>query len=373
MIPSHWVDSLTELEQRLMEMTQDVRIHSAMLLMAEQGHPSAEALNPILQSFSKPLVGGVFPEVIFQGHRKTTGMVILPLDFALHTAVIDLSLSENEMLEHLIAVMPPLTAPYNHLMLFVDAFAGAKGLFVDVLFNYFGNAVTVLGGGAGSLSFNQMPCVLTNQGLFDNAAVLGLGAIKANIGVAHGWTSISKPMKVTQAEGSKVISIDWQPAFEVYRQIVEPHAGCLFNDTNFFEIAKSYPLGMLKLDEEHVVRDPIKTDGTALYIVDVVEQGQFINIMHGDEVSLVGAALKARQKVDGQQQSESTEKRSFFCIDCISRVLFMQDNFSKELAILKGHTTVNGALTIGEIANNGDSFLEIFNKTVVLAKWEPTI
>ena len=56
-----------------------------------------------------------------------------------------------------------------------------------------------------------------------------------------------------------------------------------------------------------------------------------------------------------------------FFIDCISRVLFMEDNFKKELEAVSDGVFTFGALTIGEIASMGDAYLEFYNKTAVVA------
>ncbi|HIE56438.1 MAG TPA: histidine kinase, partial [Chromatiaceae bacterium] len=54
-------------------------------------------------------------------------------------------------------------------------------------------------------------------------------------------------------------------------------------------------------------------------------------------------------------------------MDCISRALFLGDHFQRELdAFSQPGLPMLGALTIGEIANHGDDYLEFYNKTAVV-------
>jgi len=67
--------------------------------------------------------------------------------------------------------------------------------------------------------------------------------------------------------------------------------------------------------------------------------------------------------------SPATPYAGTLVFDCISRALFLQDHFAQELAaVAQGQSPLFGALTIGEIANSGRSYLEFFNKTTVVAR-----
>ncbi|MEI6753767.1 MAG: hypothetical protein WCK78_11445 [Paludibacter sp.] len=48
-------------------------------------------------------------------------------------------------------------------------------------------------------------------------------------------------------------------------------------------------------------------------------------------------------------------------------------SYNKELQVIGENQAVNGIVTFGEIANVGDSFLEIYNKTVIVAGWKQQI
>ncbi|MEM6299570.1 MAG: FIST C-terminal domain-containing protein [Bacteroidota bacterium] len=158
--------------------------------------------------------------------------------------------------------------------------------------------------------------------------------------------------------------MDHRPAFEVYKEVVEKHGGQQFSDDNFFDIAKAYPFGISKVDAERVVRDPLMVQENSLVCVGEVPQGAYVDILNGNQDTLIGAARKAKEF--SESNMEDPTKMRFF-IDCISRVLFLEENFSEELkAVSSPDIQTIGACTLGEIANNQDAYLEFYNKTAVV-------
>lgn len=64
-----------------------------------------------------------------------------------------------------------------------------------------------------------------------------------------------------------------------------------------------------------------------------------------------------------QEEANRTE----LLIDCISRALFLEDEFDREIeAVYQENVPLIGALSMGEIANNGKDYLELYNKTCVV-------
>jgi len=252
------------------------------------------------------------------------------------------------------------------MLVLVDGFSRRISALIDALFDTFGLAINYLGGGGGSLSLAQKPCVITPNGLKRDAALLAYLDRASGVGVAHGWGAISTAFRVTEANSNLVISLDWRPAFEVYREIVEAHSKRRFSDDNFFAIAKSYPLGIAKLGNEVVVRDPIMADGDKLVCVGEVPVGTFVQILHGDRETLMAAAVHARQSA---QNSFGARKPSLeLFVDCISRVLFLEGDFDLEMKAARiPDLPMVGVLSIGEIANSGQDYLEFYNKTAVVA------
>jgi hypothetical protein len=361
-------NDVESLESHLIEFDINKSCKSLLFLMAYEERYSEEILIHLLQKCAKSIIGGVFPELIFNGERKKSGVLLMPLTFELNRQLFDLSETSEDFLRQLELHQKDSLDSSSTLFVFIDALSTNKESFIESLFNFFGINPTYIGGGAGSLKFEPFSCIITNNGLYSNAAVIGLGKKKIALGVAHGWQSISKPLKVTKADRNRLLSINWKPAFEVYKEIVEAHSGMKFTRDNFFSIAKSYPLGISKIDAEMVVRDPFTVVDNALHLVDNVLQGEYVEILHGNLDSLLAGALKARE-IAFSKIENYMDKKSIFCIDCISRVLYMENDFNKELETIGNDVDVSGILTIGEIANSEESFLEIYNKTIVIGLW----
>ena len=92
-----------------------------------------------------------------------------------------------------------------------------------------------------------------------------------------------------------------------------------------------------------------------------------MDILHADPAALIRAAGGALELARTNFPSSAVPGMGLL-MDCISRVLFLDDAFSDELkeVMVPGLEFV-GACSIGEIANNGNDFLEFYNKTTVVA------
>lgn len=358
-------NNLNELTKAFADCEKHPEIKSLMLLMADTNHYISSELEPLLKTSSKKIIGGIFPEIIYNGERKTEGLIIIPSPKNLKNAVFSLDQTDEEITEILLEQFGEMSEISGTLMVYVDGLGSNKNDFLESIFNFFGGNVHYLGAGTGSLKFHSFPNVICNNGLFENSGIIGLYPEKVDIGVAHGWQPISEPLKLTKVDGKKIISINWEPAFKIYKRVVEEHSGLKFKKGDFLNLGKSYPIGVAVIDSEMLIRDPYAIEDNSILLLDSIEEGAYVNIMHGNMELLLGGAEKAREKAFAVKN----DRNNIFCVDCISRVLYMNEDFGKELSIIQKDGVVNGVLSLGEIANIGDSFLECYNKTVVIAKW----
>jgi len=340
---------------------------SILILSCDQNSYDVDELNKILFQCRVPIMGGIFPQIIYKNHNYSVGTLIISFDETLDISVIN-NLSKNSLDtldEMVVEKIGVLDKEIKSMFVFVDGLSKNINDIILTLFNNFGLSINYIGGGAGSLSFKQKPCLFTNSGLVEDAIVLATSMRESAIGVKHGWDAVSEAYKVTESEANRVIELDYKPAFEVYKEVVEELSNEKITEKNFFNIAKSYPLGINKLSSEIVVRDPIKTEDGSLICVGDVATNSFVSILNGSKESLIDAALAAKKDAKLEQ------KHFTLFIDCISRVLFMGDAFHEELdAIYDEEVYFIGALTLGEIANNKKHYLEFYNKTAVVANIE---
>lgn len=164
--------------------------------------------------------------------------------------------------------------------------------------------------------------------------------------------------------------INFKDAFGVYKEAVERDSAQIFNEHNFYDLAKGYPLGIIRYNKDFIVRNPIRTDGKSLSLVGNIDQNSIIAILRGKNEKLIFAAKKAAILSNNHAPKNL---HSVLLIDCISRFLFLEKDFSLELEAIASayppHTILWGMLTLGEIANANQEGIEFYNKTCVVGSF----
>ncbi|MEM6261818.1 MAG: FIST C-terminal domain-containing protein [Bacteroidota bacterium] len=337
-----------------------------LVLMGEEEAPSLEALTAALDQSQLTYMGGIFPGIIYDTQQYTKGCLIYW--FPGVKAV------------HLIPGTPDSQRTFSGLQGQEDRYGPTAFMLTDGLspnisgmlsyvFNCLGHTVNYLGGGAGSLSLQPAPCLFSHHGVFQDATLLAFLPWQAKLGVRHGWQKVTGPFVATRTNGNLIEELNWQPAYNVYKEVVEQDSGRELTHEGFFPIAKGYPFGIYKEGSEDVVRDPISaTPEGGLMCVGMVPENSVLNILKGAPESLVASARQAA--TDSYLHADKGSKN--LIVDCISRVLFLEEDFHRELEAVKEALegqTPSGILSLGEISSNGEGFLEFFNKTIVSATY----
>ena len=376
LIEYHPSTSIEHLSEALTAMSVRPEVKSLYLLGCDENQWTSEAIDPVLQAQVLPLMGGIFPRVIHQQSDYTTGYVLVGLYTELNPVLVE-GLSDSGCdYEAVLDEAIDEEQEFSTMLVIVDGLSSRISAFVDSLFAIFGSEINYIGGGAGSLSFQSKPCVLTNRGAMQDAAVLGLLKESVPIQVGHGWRPYHTGHLITEVEKNVVKEIDYKNALEVYADIIAPHLkdGEGLNKDNFFTNAQSFPLGIKRADSDYIVRDPIAIDDEgALICVGELTKGDRIDILTAQPEDLIASAGTIAQ-ASADEISQDKQVRGVMLIDCISRALFLQETFQQELAAARApfgdDSQLFGALVLGEIANSGAGYLEFYNKTSVITHFQ---
>ena len=334
---------------------------SVQLLGAVGNDWRPDDLDPQIAGLSIPVFGGLFPRVIFDGQTFDAGAVLIGHDSRTSVAVVDIS-----------GERPPAhdsaqcLEGFDTIVAYLDSTCPSEPL-MRALFDARGTRATWCGGGAGALDFVRRPVVITPGGLRAGVAVLaGLDAT-TTLGVSHGWKPFGNPLLVTESRGNDVLTLDWRPAFEVYREAVEQKSSKRFDESDFFDLASRYPLMIERFGAEGVVRDPLSTlDGGAIRCAGDIPQHSTVRVATGTFEDMISAASRAKEQATAA--ANPRDPGVALTIDCISRALLLGDRLPDELQALQVHDAPQaGALTIGEVVSSPDHFLQMHNKTTVLA------
>lgn len=360
----HTVDRETEALSKLLDQAVREGAQSLLILACDNNDLQAESVDPLLKACPLPVFGGIFPELLHNRSHFAQGYLVCAFDVPLQVQWLqDLELDEAAV-ERCVSELKRLDAQQGLLCL-VDGLSSRIDHFLNALYSCLGPSVPVLGGGAGSLSFQKRPCIFTNEGLKSDCAQLVKMPDRLDVRVRHGWEKLAGPFLVTESEGNTVHSLNFQPALQVYREAVAPYTELDFEQHDFFSIAKTFPFGMERLDDEVLVRDPIVADEQSLVCVGEVPVNTLIYVLRGNPQTLIRAA---GELLNDEIKEAYSAQALFF--DCISRCLFLGTEFAEELDAVHSRLPESGlmvgALTLGEIANTGGGLIQFHNKTAVM-------
>ncbi|MEO7755063.1 MAG: FIST C-terminal domain-containing protein, partial [Dokdonella sp.] len=127
------------------------------------------------------------------------------------------------------------------------------------------------------------------------------------------------------------------------------------------------------VDGDFLVRDPIKQSGDALVCVGELPQNATVYLLKGEAGALIASAGESARAAcaESRGRGHPIDATVAMVFDCISRVLFLGEAFSDELATIESELAncadIFGALTLGEIASSRAGVIELMNKSTVVA------
>lgn len=257
---------------------------------------------------------------------------------------------------------------YCAALILTDALAGHADELIEELTLTTGGSHQFFGGGAGDdASFRRTQVFAGKEIASDAAIALEIVSEKPiGIGVRHGWTPATKPMRVTESKGAVLVSLNASPIMDVFREHAhETNQTLDENDPVPFFLHNI--LGM-ETGDGYKLRVPlaINPDGSVLCAAEI-PQGATVCLMSTDSASAREAAANATRAAVQQLHGHPPGVALFF--DCVATRLRMGKEFGNELEALKevlGPTQFAGCNTYGQVARTTGQFNGFHNCTAVV-------
>lgn len=254
---------------------------------------------------------------------------------------------------------------YRAALVLTDALAGHADGFVEQLTILTAGKYQLFGGGAGDdAKFTRTHIFIGTEAIPDAAVALEILSNKPiGVGVQHMWGPGTAPMRVTEADGMRLISVNSSPAVEMFRAHAES-TGQKFNTEDPMPFFLHNVIG-ISTPGGYRLRVPlaVNEDGSVQCAADV-PVGSTIHVMCPKGGSALAATNRALAQLDGHEPGVAL----FF--DCVATRLRMGKDFGYELESVRaalGEVPYAGCNTYGQIARGEGQFSGFHNCTAVVA------
>jgi len=246
----------------------------------------------------------------------------------------------------------------NLFVMLLDGLAENGAAAVRGAQEVFGKNFPIIGGSAGD-DFLFKKTYQYFNGEVQTGAVVGIGLsgdFSFGLGVRHGWEPVGLPMRVTKAQGAKLIEVNNRPALKVYEDCFGKKAEDLIRQP-IARMAYTYPLGMkVEGSPEFLLRDALYANKKGeLICAAEIPQGAEIRLMIGDADKAIEAAEEAAK--NALAQLKGALPKAIFIFDCIARYKLLGQRIGEEIdairQVLGKKVPLIGFYTYGEQAPLG--------------------
>jgi hypothetical protein len=302
----------------------------------------------------------------------TGGALLLPLPEGSRSCVVE-GLSGRANPDSALAEAAGMVEHHNGgsgdtLFLIFDCMVPNIGTLLDGLDLSLADKVHYAGVNAGSETFQPIDCLFDGERFVGDSVLALLLPGQPGAMLAHDYHAPTEVITATAASGNRVTTIDWKPAFEVYQRLIQSMYGVQVTPENFYEHAAHFPLGILRLDGEVVVRIPVALgeDGEVTCVGEIPENS-VLTLLRAVET---GAPDTVRQLARYAAENPSPLLQIWYCA---GRRMHLGDGARRELVALHDQlngTPMAGALSLGEIGSEKKGGYPLFhNATLVCMPW----
>jgi hypothetical protein len=261
-----------------------------------------------------------------------------------------------------------LSLPYHSALVLTDALAGHTDQMVEELTVLTAGNYRFFGGGAGDDARFETTHVFGGRQVSSDAVVaLEIRSARpVGVGVAHGWEPAGPGQRVTEAHGSRLVSLNGAPAIHAFQEHAE-QTGQRLNLEDPMPFFLHNVLG-IRSGDGYRLRVPLAVqDDGAILCAAAVPEGAVVHLMKTSGASAVQAARQATQAA--LQALAGARPAGGFVFDCVATRLRLGREFEDELqacARLLAPTGFVGCNTYGQIARAEGQFGGFHNCTAVV-------
>ena len=348
----------------------------AFALVPEARQDLIAALQHDFTQMGTRLIGAVFPALIQRDHFVTDGLWLLRLPSGSATSLIG-ELDGNPVTSAqkvAAAARPALKVGESTLFLVFDAMVNNISSILDELYLELGDSVRYLGVNAGSETFQSMACLFDARHRLGNSVLAILVPQDLKYALAHGYQAPEKTLPATTSSGNRIASIDWQPAFDVYRDQIKQHYGVDLNKDNFYQNGVHFPLGISLANGKNLVRIPVGLeDGGAVYCVGEVPEYALLTLLRGPEPGSLDTVRQITQQLSLPKVADASG--ALMCFYCAGRRMHLGEAADREIASLAREVglPLAGALSLGEIGSLvGEAYPHFHNGVITCVSGRAT-
>jgi hypothetical protein len=335
-----------------------------------------QGLLPGLATIGIPVFGGIFPGLIYDGLSQEEGTLLVFFEGAGAPVMISDLGRPHGAWDRGADAPAEILADRPSALVLIDGHAPHIGNFLEGLYRTVGRRMCYVGGGAGTYERDDVECLFVGSEVRARSAVVVPLANRWSLGARHGWRVLHEPLLASRTRGNLIEELNWQPAYAVYRELVEAETGRPFDVQHFAEVARWFPFGLYRKDAESVVRNPlgVTAEGALICQAEVPEHAT-LSLLYGTPSALLAAAREATVEALASARTDDRNGAmpGAFVIDCIFRKQFLRSTFAVELEAITETAAAAGAvrkpaglLTTGEIASNQLGALDFYNWTAVV-------
>lgn len=338
--------------------------NSILILSSSNNNHNLRIINEKLVSSSASIFGGVFPKIIYKNKLYNQGVIFVGFKQVIKTSIIQniSNLTKEELFLKCEEIYDNIDEVFDTNFIFIDGTVNKTSDLVLSVFENFGLYSNYIGSGCGNFPFDNKESIFTNKGCLKNSFILASSHLQSVSEVASGWSAISEPMKITYVKNNVILELDYENAYDKYMDILKKSLNIEDAVSDILETSMLYPLGVCKISGDEIAKTIIEVSPNGLKLAESIDSNKFINVLNSNVENLIINSKESAKKL------AYYEGNFTFLIDCLSRHLIMKDDFQKELDAIYNQEELIGVLSLGEIANNQNRYLEVYNQSAVIAK-----